>query len=175
MLKSKMQDLYRLNNIVRYNPHPKVGTETVAAHSFFTSLFVIDICTRYKLSDTIKLQALEGAVLHDVPEAWTNDITHDVKEQIPEIRELLKPIEQNIISEISINGAITLFTKNPDSNQRIARLVVELADVMSVVQYCRNESLLGNKFFDDMYEQSLDRVRQAEIALEEEIKHAKEQ
>lgn len=157
-------NVYKLSNIIRYSQQDKIKSESVAEHSFYVAWFVNRICTKYNLCGKIRLMALEAAILHDVPEVITNDITYDVKCMIPEISKLLQPYEENIIMEHSFDAWSTLF--NPTSwEQKVAKSIVKHADVLSVLQYCKHEEMLGNKSFTELREASEKRVLQSKKDL----------
>lgn len=157
-------NVYKLSNIVRYSQQNKIKHETVAEHSYYVTWFVNRLCTKYELSDKIRLMALESALLHDIPEVITNDITYDVKRMIPEVRDLLQPYEEEIILEHSTTAHKVLF--NPQTyEERVAKALVKHADVLSVVQYCRNEESLGNKSFTELREASEERAKLSKEAL----------
>ena len=156
--------VYKLSNIVRYSQQNKIKDETVAEHSYYVSWFVNRLCTKYSLSDTIRLMALEAALLHDVPEVITNDITYDVKRMIPEVPGLLQPYEEEVIREHSSRAHKVLF--NPETNDEIvAKKIVKHADILSVLQYCQNEEALGNNNFTELRKATEKRVKESRDAL----------
>ena len=172
-------NVYKMSNIIRYSQQNKIKNESVAEHSFYVAWFVNRLCTKYNLCDKIRLMALEGAILHDVPEVITNDITYDVKCMIPEISELLQPYEEHIICEHSCRAWKTLF-KPETWEHRVAQAVVKHADVLSVLQYCNHEEDLGNKSFTELRKASELRAKQSKEAMltviqEGEKENAKEQ
>ena len=153
-------NVYKLSNIIRYSQQNKIKNETVAEHSYYVSWFVNRLCTKYSLSDTIRLMALEAALLHDVPEVITNDITYDVKRMIPEVPGLLQPYEEEVIREHSSRAHKVLF--NPETNNEIiAKKIVKHADILSVLQYCQNEEELGNKNFTELRKATEKRVKES--------------
>ena len=157
-------NVYKLSNIIRYSQQNKIKNETVAEHSYYVSWFVNRLCTKYSLSDTIRLMALEAALLHDVPEVITNDITYDVKRMIPEVPGLLQPYEEEVIMEHSSRAHKVLF--NPETNDEIiAKKIVKHADILSVLQYCQNEEELGNKNFTELRKATEKRVKESRDAL----------
>ena len=168
---STTTDVQRLNNIIRYNPHLKCHTETVAAHSFFVSFYASEVCTELKLCDIIRLYSLEGAIHHDVPESFTNDITHDVKQALPRLKEVLAPVEEEIINKNSMLAHKTLYDTE-DDYCIIAKAIVEYADIRSVVEYCKQEAQLGNKFFTGMQQESEVRLSKAKADLSKAMKTA---
>lgn len=154
------ENIYRLNSIIRYNTLNRIGCETVAAHSYFVTFFIHDICTDFKLSDIIRLYSLEAGIFHDVPEVITNDITHDVKELIGGLRALLQPYEEDIIKQYSPRAWKVLF-KPETLEERLAHAIVNHADILSVCQYCGNEVDMGNTTFKGLFSDSCMRVSQS--------------
>ena len=162
-------NIYKLTNVIRFSQLNKIKQENVAEHSYFVMWFVNRICTKYELSDTIRLRALETALLHDIPEVITNDITYDVKCMIPEISELLEPYEKQVISEHSVDACNILFypTTNEDM---LVKKIVKHADILSVMLYCKHEEALGNKEFQELVRATSVRLQKSRIEMEEEIR-----
>ena len=162
-------NVYKLSNIIRYSQQNKIKNETVAEHSYYVTWFVNRLCTKYELGDTIRLMALETALLHDIPEVITNDITYDVKRMIPEVPALLQPYEEEVIKEHSSRAYKVLF--NPETTEEIiAKKVVKHADILSVLQYCQNEEMLGNKSFTELRRATEQRVKDSREDLVKAIK-----
>lgn len=130
---------YGLKNLIRYNHRLRIKNESVAEHSFFTTLFTIQLCDEFNIGGEIKEIAIIKALLHDLPEIEFNDITHDVKEKL-NLRELINKAEHHYLTNnLSIFTLAFMFDTND-----IANTIVEYADALSVLQYCKNEQLLGN-------------------------------
>ena len=162
-------NVYKLSNIIRYSQQNKIKNETVAEHSYYVTWFVNRLCTKYELGDTIRLMALETALLHDIPEVITNDITYDVKRMIPEVPALLQPYEEEVIKEHSSRAYKVLF--NPETpEETIAKKVVKHAHILSVLQYCQNEEMLGNKSFTELRRATEQRVKDSREDLVKAIK-----
>ena len=162
-------NVYKLSNIIRYSQQNKIKNETVAEHSYYVTWFVNRLCTKYELGDTIRLMALETALLHDIPEVITNDITYDVKRMVPEVPALLQPYEEEVIKEHSSRAYKVLF--NPETPEEIiAKKVVKHADILSVLQYCQNEEMLGNKSFTELRRATEQRVKDSREDLVKAIK-----
>lgn len=165
-------NVYKLSNIVRYSQQNKIKHETVAEHSYYVMWFVNRLCTKYELCDTIKSMALEAALLHDIPEVITNDITYDVKRLIPEVPALLQPYEEEAIREHSEVAHKVLFYPEAIEEQ-VAKALVKHADILSVLQYCQNEEWLGNKHFAELRKATEKRVVESKAKLEEAINKVK--
>lgn len=171
-------NIYKLSNIIRYSQQSKIKNESVAEHSFYVMWFTNKICTQHNICDKIRLMALESALLHDIPEVITNDITYDVKQMIPEVSALLQPYEEKVIIEHSQVAHDVLF--NPiSSEQLLAKKIVKHADILSVLLYCENEENIGNKNFTELRkatEKRLEKSRNELLTVLEEVrKNAKEQ
>lgn len=165
-------NVYKMTNIIRYSQQHKLKNESVAEHSFYVMWFVNRLCAKYNICDNIKLMALETALLHDIPEVITNDITYDVKQMIPEVSALLQPYEEEAISEHSKIAHKVLF--NPETvEEHIAKKLVKHADILSVMQYCQNEEWLGNKNFTELRQATEKRVTQSRDDLLSELNKAK--
>lgn len=165
-----MRELYRLNSMVRYNTWQKVNTETVASHSFFVGLFTKIICDGLGVTPATKLLALEFALVHDAPESLMNDITYDAKKLMPGINELLEEFEKKYLGQHFPTTVGTAFGDDDGGMAHLARLIVKLADIYSVLQYCDNEVLLGNKRFDKLLQDSRNRAHEIHTKIEKEFK-----
>lgn len=166
-------NVYKLTNIVRYSQQSKLKNESVAEHSYFVMWFISHLCTKYELSDKIKLMAMESGLMHDVPEVITNDITYDVKQMIPEVSALLQPYEEDIIKEHSAIAHKVLF--HPETvEEKLAKRIVKHADILSVYQYCYNEEKLGNANFIELRKATQDRLKVSRTQLEQLVKEVKE-
>lgn len=166
-------NIYKLSNIIRYSQQSKIKNESVAEHSYYVGWFTKCICTKYELSDKIRLMAFEAALLHDIPEVITNDITYDVKQMVPEVSALLKPYEEDVIKEHSHVAYKVLF-KPETKDELAAKKIVKHADILSVLLYCRNEELLGNKNFTELRKATEQRLKKSKEQLLAAIKEVKE-
>jgi len=158
-----MRKMYRLNNLTRYNPWPKHNNESVASHSYYVSLFTRMICYELGLSSESTLEAVTIALLHDTPEALTNDITHDAKEQIPGLDELLQIVEQKFVRD-----HFPQFARHFSGTESVLHAIVKVADILSVVQFADSEVQLGNKAFESILIRSIERVWKQVDKLESE-------
>ena len=136
-----LMEIYRLKTLVRYNPRLRLTNESVAEHSFFTALFVLEICDKLSIKGELKAKCIEYALLHDIPEIILSDVPYDVKNLSETLRMLLQTFENSFME-----------TNYPDYALHSKDLeifsVVKLADLYSVRQYCMVEAALGNKTLD---------------------------
>ena len=142
MTDKELQDIYKLKNIIRYNTRLRLKNESVAEHSFYVALLSLMICDDYNISEDISYKAVIKALLHDMPEIETNDITHDTKERL-NLRPLLKKYEDEYYERN--------FPKHLDvmiDSDELVTTIVDLADSMSVKQYVMSEIELGHDSSD---------------------------
>ena len=170
-LEEEMVRVHQLNNIIRYNTRNKINPESVASHSFFAAYFVLSICREYNIPDTIKLLALESAVVHDIPEVFINDITYDCKQLVPDIETLLKPYERSVLEQISPDSARILLGGALTVDEALAQAIVKWADVLSVKQYALSEVELGNQVFKRILDENEARLRMVEKEFKKIYQH----
>ena len=147
-----------LGEIIRYNNRAKIKHENVAEHSFYVSTTVLKICEIYEIDDITKLEALEFAAVHDIPELLIGDIPHDTKVNNPELAVAIEEAELTALKQ-SIPEYTDLYKKflAGEKNQTVSYLIIKLADTASVLQYSNQEIDLGNTT-QDMKEINSDAV-----------------
>ena len=164
-----------LGEIIRYNNRPKIKHENVAEHSFYVSTSVLKICEMYKVSDTIRLKALEFAAVHDIPELLVGDIPYDTKVNNPDLAVAIEDAELLALKQ-SMPEYVELYQKFLDEEKRqtVAYLIIKLADTASVLQYSNQEIQLGNKteqmkeINEGAMKRVLDLVKRLEASIDEE-------
>ena len=166
LTKETLKELYKLDEIVRYNTHPKHKKETVASHSFYTALFTKMICDEIDATLSTKLLAIEIALVHDIPEIIINDITFDAKELMPDIMPILELNEGRIIKKLF--GEMYQHMYQPEGKDKLALAIVRLADTLSVLQFLQYEESMGSKFVQGWEENTLQRIQIAKEQIERE-------
>lgn len=159
--KNDLLDKYSLKNIVRYNHRTCTKCENVAEHSFFTTLITLELCKRLNVHSDTQHKCLIKSLLHDMPEIEFNDITHDAKAKLG-INSLLKIHEDKYFKE-KYPEYLYLMENNDDDN--IVNLIVEYADVLSVLQFVLNEINLGNKTMYKLKRDAIKRVNECKQKL----------
>lgn len=134
----KIKSIYRLKDVIRYNTRKVIAHENVAAHCFNVAVIALLICDDYDLGHDIQHRSIVKALLHDMPEMYFNDITHDVKEKL-NLQSILQHYEDAFYKE-----HFPLYEDLMTKYQSIVDEVVAYADVLSVKQYIDNEIELGN-------------------------------
>lgn len=168
MMNTFLEEVYKLKDIIRYNTRIKITQESVAEHSFFVAVITLHLCNKYNLDEKTTSTCVIKALLHDMPEMEINDITHDVKEKL-NLRPLLKKYEDNYYKKYYPKYSKMLC--NDDEN--LVNTIVELADVLSVIQFCNREKTLGNtsKQIKEIVNNSEDRISVLYSKLKELTNH----
>lgn len=137
----KLNEFYRLKNMIRYNNISRIKDESVAEHSFFVSLITARLHLTYKFNLE---RALLMATIHDIFEIYISDIPRNVKENFN-----LNKIFNNIEEQIILNKYPEYYTliKEFNTMSSIEGLIVNLADNLSVLQYVITEINLGNNIY----------------------------
>lgn len=163
-VESKLNEIYRLKSIVRYNNRPKLSEETVAEHSFYVALIGMMICDELGTSNECKYEVMTKALLHDMPEMEINDITHDVKIRL-HLEEFLAQYE-NEYYEKNFENYAELMRRHGTK----ADIILDLADAMSVKQFCLHEMSLGNISYTmrDIHMEAESRIAKLKEQLEKE-------
>jgi 5'-deoxynucleotidase YfbR-like HD superfamily hydrolase len=135
-----VHEIYKLQTIIRYNNSLRIKDENVAEHSFYVTAITLEL---HKYYDFNLEKALQMAIKHDLPEIYIQDICHNTKRMFPELKKTLKMCELKVARSFNDNTAhLITELENGDS---VESKIVEMADVLSCIQYSKNEMLLGNK------------------------------
>ena len=156
------RDFYNLKNLVRFNNKMRVKNESVAEHSYFVALYTEMICEHFNFTSDQKLKALRYALYHDVPEIWLSDIPHNVKAQNKELERCMQALEEKCIDENLPSH------KDVFECDSFTKLIVDTADIISVIVYVETEKSLGNETLDEIYYSAIERYEN----IMEEIKNA---
>lgn len=128
---------YRLKFLIRYSNMPRNHDESVAEHSFFVCMILMNLHDKYEFDLG---HALQMAVCHDVAEAYTNDISHQTKSMFPEIKDILHKIEMKLAKKfpLTVRNAIEDYLKDS-----VEADFVKYADATQCYQYARAEVAAG--------------------------------
>ena len=138
----ELLDLYKIKNLIRYNNKTKLDNENVAEHSYYVALLGLKLCDKFCLNNNIKTKVMIKALLHDIPEMYINDITHDAK-IILNINQQLKAFEKYFYET-----EYPQYAKLMKDKDNLVSTIVVIADILSAKQYVLNEFELGNKSSD---------------------------
>lgn len=153
--------LYQLCYIIRYSNVPRIKDESVAEHSFLCAALVMQLHEEYVFHPG---DALMGMVAHDIPECATNDVSHKIKHEYPQIKAALEEAEMKVAANMPrlVQEGLLIYNGNT-----IEGRICHLADAMQCYQYARHEISLGNRGY--MVEVKINSERRIK-ELREEIK-----
>jgi 5'-deoxynucleotidase YfbR-like HD superfamily hydrolase len=149
----------RLNNLHRWNGIRRLKEESVAHHSYIVTLFARILAETTLVSNDDRLMVTTRAIFHDWDEIFSGDITHDVKYNDyngKEIRDAVDAFVRNSMkakfsedngsfSEMLIMGySVGKLPKYVDS-------LVKVSDWLSMAFYLKMEVTLGNRSLDRLF------------------------
>lgn len=167
-------NILKMSDLMRYNGRYKIKNENIAEHSFYVAYNVLNICHKYNIPDEIKLKALEFAVIHDIPELYTNDICYITKRDNPKLAAILDEVEKDFV-ENEMPEIRDAFFELQNSKNSIEHTILKLADGLSVLQFASREIALGNQSEEmlEIQNESKQRVEQLENILRNIVKEDK--
>jgi 5'-deoxynucleotidase YfbR-like HD superfamily hydrolase len=105
------------------------------------------------------------ALFHDISEVLLSDTPHNTKKMFPKIAVAVKDCQKPAINMIdpSMIGII----ENYDDQKTIEARIVKIADILSVIQYTRQEVSLGNKYMRRILDESISYTQKLYKKVEE--------
>ena len=158
---------YNLKNLIRYNQRVRLKDESVAEHSYYVALYTELICKELKMDMKSRLMAIQYALLHDIPEIYTSDIPHPIKQKSDALKKSLKVLEREMLKEQLPEYLPLIEHVEEYDTLGLIHLIVETADVMSVIQYAKQEIELGNQTMQPIFDDGLLRYRKLHKAIYE--------
>ena len=151
--------LQRLSNLKRFNYRIRIHEESVAEHSFYVALYSLAICEQLCLSNDVTFMVISKALIHDIYEIHTSDIPYPVKQEFPEIKQLLDSNEDSFLR----NYFSEVFNRNDNfstKDKELVECVVKMADILSCWQFSEIEVDFGNsKYFREIEDDSRERLK----------------
>lgn len=130
--------VYNLRFIQRYSLTPRNTSETVAEHSFFVAVIVLELADTYEFDVGI---AIKMAILHDFAESELGDITLTAKQKHPGLVKEVRKAENKIMR--SFGEDIYKLYQVYEERTTVESLVVKYADILQVKQYLESEMERG--------------------------------
>lgn len=151
-------ELYKLKNQNRYTQGFKIYTENVAEHSYYVVLFTDFICNAINADNELRIKCLRYAMIHDIPEMYTSDVPRPMKVRNHDLVDVLLKEEYNFMDNcLPQYSELYKECSSRDTNYKV-NLVVETADILSVMQYAMVEEKLGNTDIYRLRENAMDRL-----------------
>lgn len=138
-------DLYRQNNVTRYNSLDTIRRQNLGEHHAIVAQLTIKIIEHlvargYDISNRTKYLALAAGAIHDLGEIRFGDMNYVVKAQYPELSKISNDIEHSYIC--SLAGYQTVFEEA--QKDKLAHSIYKLADALDLLMFVRRERKLGN-------------------------------
>ena len=100
------QELYELMEVVdrlryqtRWSQTPRIPSTSVLGHSMFVALISLFLSVHVDAAPRRVFNNFFGGLFHDLPESVTRDIVAPTKRATPDLPEVIKEIEQEIVNE----------------------------------------------------------------------------
>jgi len=155
--------IYKLRDLIRYNNSIRIKDESVAEHSAFVTLIVLELRRYYEFN--LK-KALIMAITHDLPEVYVSDVQHNVSKMFPKIKEAITDAEK-IVWEKYFGKDLGKLNDEFNTGETTEGLIVQLADIISCIQYSQSEIKLGNEgYMREVYEGSVKRMEEIMMKLD---------
>ncbi len=146
-LETFLENTYNLKTLIRYNNTPRILHESIAEHMYFVALTVYEL---YHIYTFDLLVALKMALFHDIPEIFLSDIPSNTKKMFPDMEEVSRKNQEKAIN--LIDSTMSPFVDSYEHQNTFEAKIVKLADILSVLQYTKMESNLGNLYMRKIYE-----------------------
>ena len=167
-----------LAHVVRFNGKPQQFPESVAEHSFYVAYFTTILLHLLKEAgeSVDEAKTLKIALIHDMEETFSGDILTPFKHYNDEILEAVRKVNKEMIPMVFENlpeelasDFIKLWTEDTEQSSKEAQ-VVKLADKLSLISKCYEETKAGNDYFKPIYERELEKLKNLEFPWWQKIK-----
>ena len=162
-----LQNVYALKTLIRYNTTPRLQNESVAEHLAFTGLIVLKL---YETFEFDLQRTMLMALTHDIPEIYTSDVPHPVKRSFPALAKALREVER--FAWENFNEQWRVANDEMEEGVSLEAVIVQLADILSCVQYASSEVALGNTHMLAIKQSSMERMHFLLNKLDKEFPHA---
>lgn len=129
-----------LDVVPRWSTAPRLHPQTVAAHSFYATLYASKLCQKMQLPESDRLKVLEYTLRHDVAEALTGDTPGPIKRHIVD-KEKLKKLEASFTTQLGAD----YWHNELDPH---LRAIVKAADLIDEFMWISMEVLMGNRMLE---------------------------
>lgn len=129
------RQLHRLSSLKRWGVVHTIQEQSVADHTFHVTVISRDIARALNFSTEMKLDVLNYALEHDMPETFSGDIPHPAKHDMF-MRKSVDSLELDILGYMRVVDPVVY------SDQ--VKRVVKIADITESVCFLRREQAMGN-------------------------------
>ncbi len=152
-----------LAHVTRFNNRPQHFPESTAEHSFYVAYFVLILCQLLE-KNGIKVDSkhsLMVALVHDAEEAFSGDILNPFKHFNDKVNKAIAEVNKEMIKEVFIdlpadlNSDLVELWKEDNDGKSLEAEVVKVADKLSLLSKCFEETQAGNSYFAEIYKHAL--------------------
>lgn len=143
-----------LDKVIRFSNQMKIKDESVAEHSFHTSMYAMILADlEISMGNKVDVEKLlRCCLLHDLEESMTGDVLHGFKYSDPELLKNMRKMGAEFFRTIVSNLPNGMSQKYFDlwkeaKSGGIEGRLVEAADRIEALMYSIEEYSLGNKTF----------------------------
>jgi len=167
-----------LSHVVRWSSKPQHFHESVVDHSFYVAYFTAILCYFLREIDEPidETKAIKMALVHDMEEIFSGDILGPFKHHDEEVLTAIRKAGEERISKAFeelpkglSEEFVSLWKENLRHKTKEA-LVVKLADDLSLVTKCWEETRVGNEFFRGTYEKHVKKLHELDYPWWQKIK-----
>lgn len=148
-------DVRRLDYVTRYSSIPVVYHETVAAHSYWVTVYSLMIHRElFPGHADLERDILIYAVSHDMGECITGDLVRTFKYSDPALKKAADDAEEKLAGRLPGRIRGLMSPTHARADRAYVKDVVKAADFLSLVLYMNRELVRGNQeilpFFERM-------------------------
>lgn len=135
-----MKWIYTIRNsgsLERFHTRNLLFKQNIATHSFNVAFLSLEIAQNIKNVSIEKI--LKNSLIHDASEIYTSDVSGEVKQDYPNLKQILSEIENDWIEENVPNYLMSSFDLSEDE-----RCIVKFADLLDALMVSLVDLRLGN-------------------------------
>lgn len=164
-------NFFRLKYIKRCNNFPTIHPETVATHSFYTTLLAMAIVDEYNTwvdenfdfyasdapSPMNSEKVLRKALMHDVEESFTSDIPWNIKHHSEEVHKAIAEAIKDKMERVYKGSEHAVMWKelNQTAKDGLEGALVDLCDMLELAMFCYEEKQKGNAYMSTLLKKAI--------------------
>ncbi len=144
----------RVSHVDRYAGMPRIRKENVAEHMYYTTQYCYFIARHLEFDHQVEVnygKLLSRAVVHDLDESVTGDITRAVKYRDPIMKKQWDSMSKEVITDLQSSIGVPFIHEWANAkDESIEGQILKVADLISVTAYAVEELRTGNTYFIDI-------------------------
>lgn len=154
------KDYRMLSFVPRWSIAPRLHSQSDAEHCFFVVLYTSQLCDFFNVPAMEAVMILGWAIRHDAYEIWTGDPPGPAKAHFIDEAKLAAYI-MKFGERVDDFAGYRGYIYDPPSTEFTQRAIriIKTADLIDECFYLRYELAMGNTLVRDIFQLSLDRLR----------------